>query len=124
MSACRLLFLAAVGVFVLAALLDASPAWAQAGVVLTGVGPVNRSMAGASTAAPIDATGALYWNPASISGLPQSEIAFGLELLYPHTNLSSSVPANALGAELPPAGAAWSDAEHSRLAHLPRFTRW
>ena len=47
----------------------ALPARAEIGFILTGVGPVNRSMGGASTAAPIDATGALYWNPASISGL-------------------------------------------------------
>ena len=39
------------------------------GIALSGVGPVNRSMGGAATAAPIDAAGALMWNPASISGL-------------------------------------------------------
>ncbi|MDA1052767.1 MAG: hypothetical protein O3C40_20120, partial [Planctomycetota bacterium] len=46
----------------------ASSAFGQ-GVFLTGVGAVNRSMGGAATAAPIDAMGALHWNPATISGL-------------------------------------------------------
>ena len=44
--------------------LGAVPAQAQIGMIFTGAGAVNRSMAGASTAAPIDASGALYWNPA------------------------------------------------------------
>lgn len=39
--------------------------WAQ-GYVLPSVGPVNGSMAGAGTAAPLDAVGSVYWNPASI----------------------------------------------------------
>jgi len=49
-------------------------------------------MAGASTAAPIDAAGALRWNIASISGLQSSEVTFGAELLLPTEDLSSSVP--------------------------------
>lgn len=65
---------------------------AQHGLMLSGVGPVNRSMAGAATAAPLDAMGALYWNPATISGLDDNEIAFSLEVLYPQVGLSSTVP--------------------------------
>ncbi len=61
------------------------------GILVTGVGPVNRSMAGAGTAAPLDSIGALNWNPASISALPQSEIAFGAEMLLADIDLSSSV---------------------------------
>ena len=68
---------------------------------LAGAGPVNRSMGGASTAAPLDATGSLYWNPATVSGLPSSELDFGLELLYPRNTVSSALPANALGPGLP-----------------------
>jgi long-chain fatty acid transport protein len=68
---------------------------------LAGAGPVNRSMGGASTAAPLDATGSLYWNPATIAGLPSSELDFALELLYPRSTVSSAVPANALGPGLP-----------------------
>jgi long-chain fatty acid transport protein len=45
-------------------------------------------MQGASTAAPIDAAGALYWNPASISGLQSSEALVGLELLLPTEEIS------------------------------------
>lgn len=63
------------------------------GIALSGVGAVNRSMAGASTAAPIDAAGALMWNPASISGLQHSEVDMGLELLLPTEKLSSSFAA-------------------------------
>jgi long-chain fatty acid transport protein len=63
------------------------------GIALNGVGPVNRAMAGASTAAPIDAAGALLWNPASISGLRSSEVDLGLELLLPTEKLSSSFAA-------------------------------
>src|SRR5690606_7071178 len=53
-------------------------------------GPVNRSMGGASTAAPIDALGALYWNPATISGLPTSQTDFGLDVLMANQTVSSS----------------------------------
>jgi long-chain fatty acid transport protein len=48
-------------------------------------------MGGASTAAPLDASGALYWNPAAITGLCSSELDVGLEFLYPHSHLSSSL---------------------------------
>jgi long-chain fatty acid transport protein len=58
-------------------------------MALGGVGPVNRAMAGAATAAPIDAAGAIHWNPASISGLQSSEVLFGMELLLPTEALSS-----------------------------------
>jgi long-chain fatty acid transport protein len=84
----------------LAAFLGARPAAAQ-GLVVTGVGPVNRSMGGASTAAPLDATGALYWNPATLAGLPRSELDFGLELLYTTSTVSSAVAPGAFGPGLP-----------------------
>src|ERR1022692_4024521 len=79
------------GLSLFALMLAALPAQAQIGILFTGAGPVNRSMGGASTAAPIDASGALYWNPATISGLPSSSIDFGVELLYPQTRLGSSI---------------------------------
>jgi long-chain fatty acid transport protein len=50
-------------------------------------------MCGAATAAPIDAAGALMWNPASISGLSTSEVDLGLELFLPSEKLSSSFAA-------------------------------
>jgi long-chain fatty acid transport protein len=104
----RYCFAVAVGVI----LLCHNAAWAQLGVAFSGAGPVNRSMGGASTA-PLDASGALYWNPATITGLPCSEIGFGLEVPYPQSRLSSSVPANAFGPGFPPvplAGTTRSDA--------------
>ncbi len=61
------------------------------GPVITGVGPVNRSMGGAGTAAPLEAIGALHWNPGSISALSQSELSFGLELLGVNIDLASTV---------------------------------
>ncbi len=67
----------------------ASLALAQ-GIYLPTAGTVNRSMAGTSTAAPVDAIGALYWNPAAISGLKQSEIGFGMDLLFTDLDVSSS----------------------------------
>lgn len=60
------------------------------GIVIPGAGPVNRSMAGAGVAAPLDAAGALHWNPASISGLESSEFVIGAELLYLTTHVGSS----------------------------------
>jgi long-chain fatty acid transport protein len=83
-------------------LLGAVPARAQIGDGLAGIGPINRSMGGAAVAAPIDAAGALFWNPASIAGLTNSELESGLELLFPRTWISSRVAANALRPGLPP----------------------
>ena len=74
----------------LLALLALPEALRAQGVSLNGVGPVNRAMAGAATGAPLDAAGALMWNPASISGLPSSEVDFGMELLLPTEKLSST----------------------------------
>jgi long-chain fatty acid transport protein len=62
------------------------------GLFLPGAGPVHRSMAGASTAAPLDALGANYWNPAAISGLPRSEVDVAGEFLYADTHLASVAP--------------------------------
>ena len=54
------------------------------------------------TAAPLDASGAIHWNPAAISGLGHSDVDFGVELLYPQVKLSSSLPAGPPGSGLPP----------------------
>ncbi len=70
--------------------LTAAQSFAQ-GLYLPMAGPVNRSMGGASTAAPLSALGALYWNPATISGLPQSELEIGLGLLLSNHEVSSSI---------------------------------
>jgi long-chain fatty acid transport protein len=78
--------------------LTTSPARAQFGLAISGVGPINRSMGGASTAAPIDSAGALYWNPATITGLPSNEMEVGFEFFIPRSTLTSHVPANAFAA--------------------------
>jgi long-chain fatty acid transport protein len=111
---------------------NACPAQAQFGAALSGGGPVNRSMAGASVAAPIDATGALFWNPAAISALPGSSVDFGLELLMPHTRLSSSLPESAFGPGIPPVPLAGeSDADNGifplptvGLVYKPECSPW
>jgi long-chain fatty acid transport protein len=102
-----------------ALLSSTDPARAQIGLVLTGAGPVNRSMGGAAVAAPLDATGALYWNPATTSALPDNSIDFGIELLVPQTHLASSLPANALGLGLPPVPLAGSDRGDDGVFALP-----
>ncbi len=61
------------------------------GTIFGAGGAVNRSMGGASVAAPIDAIGAVYWNPASISGLEHSETAFSLGILVPNHTVASSI---------------------------------
>jgi long-chain fatty acid transport protein len=104
----------------LAACLGARPAAAQ-GLVLTSVGPVNRSMGGASTAAPLDATGALYWNPATLAGLPRSEIDFGLEILYTTSVVSSAVAPGAFGPGLPAEPLAGATRGDSGAFPLPSF---
>lgn len=77
--------------FLLVAVL-AFPASVHAqGVMLSSVGPVNAGMGGASTAAPIEALSALAWNPASISGLPNSELSVGMGLMLSDPVVDSSI---------------------------------
>lgn len=64
--------------------------WAQ-GIIFPGSGAVNRAMGGASTAAPVDAAGAIYWNPAVISGLLKNQVFVGADFLYADTFLDSAV---------------------------------
>ena len=97
----------------------AAPAARAQGPTLSGAGPVSRSMGGASTAAPLDATGALYWNPASITGLRSSEINLGVEIFNPHATLSSSIPGGALGPGLPAGRVAGSTRDESGAFVLP-----
>lgn len=61
------------------------------GVVSPFSGPVHASMGGASTAAPLDALGANYWNPAAISALWPSEVSLGTQLAYPEIYASSAI---------------------------------
>lgn len=94
-------------------------AYAQHGLVLSGVGPINRSMGGASVAAPLDASGAIHWNPATITALKTSEVEWGLELLYPQARLLSKVSAGALGPGFPPSTLAGSNRSNEGVFPLP-----
>jgi long-chain fatty acid transport protein len=109
------------GVFALIGILASNVAYSQEGLFLSGVGPVNRSMGGAATAAPLDAMGALNWNPATIMGLPQSQLDFGVELLYPQPHLSSAVAANSLGPGIPPIDLAGETDSNAGLFTIPTF---
>lgn len=95
------------------------PVRAQYGLIFTGAGPVNLSMAGVGMATAIDSIGSLYWNPASISGLQRSELAFGIDLLFPDTQLDSTVPAGAIGGLLPSATLSGSNRGNNGVWPLP-----
>lgn len=69
-----------------------SGASAQPGVYLPGAGATHGGMAGVSTAAPVDALGALYWNPAAIGRLGRNEASIGGAFLYPELYVTSSRP--------------------------------
>ncbi len=60
------------------------------GAILSAAGANSRSIAGATTAAPISAMSALHWNPASISGLGRSEVEVGFDVLKSNQRVSSS----------------------------------
>lgn len=66
--------------------------FAQSGHLMQGVGAVNMSMGGASTAQPIDISGALKWNPAAISAFEGSTISLNIGLFMANPELSSTVP--------------------------------
>ncbi len=112
--ACSLVALA----FILAAV---SPAKAQYGIILSGGGAVQRSMAGTGTATTLDPLGGLYWNPATLSGLPCNEATFDAEFLEPHPTLSSTVPANAFARGFPPVTMTGSTDSDSSPRTLPNF---
>lgn len=74
---------------------------AQAGHIMQGVGAVNMSMGGASTAQPIDISGALQWNPATISTFNNKIINLDIGVFFSSPELSSSLPAGMLGTGAP-----------------------
>jgi len=116
----------------LAAPLAGRPAVGQMGHILDAVGPVNQSIGGAGTALPLDSMGALHWNPASITGLPKSEVAFGCAGFAPVTKIASSVGAGAFRPGAPPVsmqGSTTSDTDINPMASLgfvchPEDSRW
>jgi long-chain fatty acid transport protein len=96
-----------------------TPVRAQFGALFSGAGPINGSMAGVGMATAIDSLGSLFWNPATLSGLPQSEVAFGLELIFPQASLASTLPAGAIGGLLPTTTLAGSDRSANSVFPLP-----
>ncbi len=97
----------------------AGPARAQHGIILSGGGPIGRSMGGVGTATGLDSLGGLFWNPAALSALPKNEMTFGTEVLIPHTTLSSSVMANNFGPGAPPVAMSGSTNSDSGAMILP-----
>jgi len=73
-------------------LIFATAAFSQAGHIMQGVGAVNMSMGGASTAQPLDISGALQWNPASISTFDSNILKFDIGLFFSSPELFSTVP--------------------------------
>ncbi|GAA4280091.1 outer membrane protein transport protein [Gaetbulibacter aestuarii] len=63
---------------------------------MQGVGAVNMSMGGAATAQPLDISGALQWNPASISAFDKTSVKLDVGLFFSSPELSSGLPANML----------------------------
>ncbi|MBY0459481.1 MAG: outer membrane protein transport protein, partial [Gemmataceae bacterium] len=70
---------------------------AQPGFYLPGAGAIHAGMAGVSTATPVDALGALYWNPAAIGRLGRNEASIGGSLIYPELSVTSSRPRPLVG---------------------------
>jgi long-chain fatty acid transport protein len=102
-------------------LAGAPAARAQQGISIAGTGPINLSFGGASTAAPLDASGALYWNPATLVGLEHNELSTGLALILPQTRLSSGIAPSALVPGLPPPGFSGSERGDNGVTPLPSF---
>ncbi|UAM99652.1 outer membrane protein transport protein [Polaribacter litorisediminis] len=75
--------------------------YGQTGHIMQGVGAVNMSMGGASTAQPLDISGALQWNPATISTFDRKIIDFNIGFFSSSPELSSSLPAGMLGPGAP-----------------------
>ncbi len=62
------------------------------GVAFRGAGAVNESMGGAATACPLSATGALYWNPATMNAFHGTTVDIDLGIALPESSISSSYP--------------------------------
>lgn len=74
----------------LAVVLFTTATFAQAGHIMQGVGATNMSMGGASTAQPLDISGAIQWNPAAISVFDGQILNFDLGLFFSSPELSST----------------------------------
>lgn len=77
-------------------------ATAQTGHVLNGVGPIDQSWSGAGMAAPRDGLMALHWNPAALATFEASQLDVSLQLMFPTTDLTSTIDPGAMGPDSPP----------------------
>ena len=73
-------------------ILFSSLAMAQTGHLMQGVGAVNMSMGGASTAQPLDISGAMQWNPAALSVFDGTKLKFDIGAFFSSPELYSTVP--------------------------------
>lgn len=89
------------------------------GLMFPSTGPIGRSFGGATTAAPLDASTALMWNPAAIDAVTGNELAVGAEMLVAETHLSSTLPAGAAGGGLPTTTRSGTTRSDSGLSTLP-----
>jgi long-chain fatty acid transport protein len=87
----KLIQFAAIGSIAALTLVFAETTALGQGGWISAAGPINRSMGGASVAAPIDSIGAIYWNPASIAGMKSSEVGFGVDVLWSQQNVRSTL---------------------------------
>lgn len=76
----------------LSMLLVASTTIGQAGHIMQGMGAVNMSMGGASTAQPIDINGALHWNSASIAAFKNKQFSINAGTFFSAPQVTAAVP--------------------------------
>lgn len=76
-------------------------AFSQSGHIMQGVGAVNMSMGGASTAQPIDISGSIQWNPATLSVFDGKIIKVDAGFFFSSPELTSSLPPDMLGPGAP-----------------------
>ena len=76
--------------FKLFALLFSTALFAQSGHIMQGVGAVNMSMGGAATAQPLDISGAMQWNPATLSTFDDKIFKLDVGLFFSSPELFST----------------------------------
>ncbi|WP_372757843.1 OmpP1/FadL family transporter, partial [Mariniflexile sp.] len=69
-----------------------SAIFSQAAHIMQGVGAVNMSMGGAATAQPLDISGAMQWNPATLSTFDSKILKLDVGLFFSSPELFSSMP--------------------------------
>ncbi len=75
--------------------------YGQTGHLMGGIGSINTSMGGAATGQPLDISGAIQWNPASISTFNSTILNVDMGLFFASPTLSSSIPPDMMYAGSP-----------------------